>query len=299
MKELENIDIKRRVKKLFKRKGLLIHTAGRSCMKNFRAHLVHDHVFGKLDADVILSILENDECLVDPSILLTNFSVSIFDLFPSDLQNNKAFRKLFGILTESKGKGVGMGELALPLIIRDFRFSNSNDGEFYIGDQIYKVEVKNGESSSLKILKAAVTQQGFIDKLNETYFNGTAPGMRSPKEFMKHLKTILDPKVYIKYFAELWPGTDQRELIEEVVTNEAYKDMVKMCNALGKFALKEYQKIDGWNNIIMINMKEMVLVNVADTSANIDNLKIKFTPKMKRLSDKQAVPDGYVNISIQ
>ena len=68
-------------------------------------------------------------------------------------------------------------------------------------------------------------------------------------------------------------------------------------NVVGKFALKNYQRVDGWNNILYIDDEKMTVVNIADVE-DIDGLGLKFTPKFKRGGDTQAIADGYVNVRI-
>jgi hypothetical protein len=176
------------------------------------------------------------------------------------------------------------------LILSGYRFSNDSDGILDTGE---KVEIKN-KGASLKPIKTGVTEKGLVDKLNDRYFNGTIPGKKSDTLFQKHLATVKNPTVYGKYFAELYPGCDVTALTEEVKKN--YQDANKFNTAVGRFALKQYQKVDGWQNIIFIDSDKQVVVNIADPD-KIEDLKLSFSPVLARRKDTQAIADGYVNVS--
>ena len=151
------------------------------------------------------------------------------------------------------------------------------------------------DGASLKPIKTGVTDKGLVDKLNDKYFEGHAPGYVDTKKFSEHVKTVEKPEVYFDYFSELYPGCDITQLVGDVKKN--YKDPVKFNTAVGKFALKQYKEVDKWDNIMYIKDKTMEIVNIADPS-NIDSLNLKFTPKFKRGGDTQAIADGYVNVKI-
>ena len=59
-----------------------------------------------------------------------------------------------------------------------------------------------------------------------------------------------------------------------------------------------YQKIDKWDTIIMIDSERKIIVGINDVN-NIESLGLKFTPKLARGGDTQAIADGYVNMSIR
>jgi hypothetical protein len=203
--------------------------------------------------------------------------------------------EVFNIVIDNNGKGVGAGELALPLILSNYRFSNVSDGEFEFNGQTRKVEIKKN-GASLKPVKTGLTPKGLVDTLNNTYFNGTVPGKKSKKLFEHHLKSVKDPTFYKPYFEALYQGCNVTELTEEVVGG-AYKDPIAFNNALGKFALKEYKRVDNWNNIMYIDADKRMVVNISDVD-NTNNLNLKFSPVMRRGKDTQAIADGYVNVNI-
>ena len=238
-----------------------------------------------------LNLLENNANLVNSEIFNKNFRAPFKDLIPDILLNDPVFPDLFERLLHSNGKGIGIGELVLPLIINRYSFSVVSDGEMANGN---KTEIKKN-GASLKPVKTGLTVKGLVDKLNEKYFNGTVPGMSDKKKFKAHISTITDPKVYADYFKELYVGCDTTELAEDVI--KCYTDSVAFNNVVGKFALKNYQRVDGWSNILYIDDEKMTVVNIADVE-DIDGLGLKFTPKFKRGLDTQAIADGYVNVKI-
>lgn len=290
---MDYANIQTRADALLARRGIAGHTAAKRFISDFKAYLIYFSATGVGDADQTLKLLEDDKNLTDSTILQTNFKKRLPDLISDKLARDPIFPKLFKILLDNKGKGVGAGELALPLILSGYSFSNDSDGLLATGA---KVEIKKN-GASLKPIKTGVTEKGLVDKLNDKYFQGTIPGKKSSKLFEKHLATIKDPQVYESYFKELYPGCDNsnlRELIKEVKT--AYRDPVKFNTAVGRFALKQYQKVDGWQNIIFIDSDKQTVVNIADPS-KIDTLKLKFSPVLARRKDTQAIADGYVNVA--
>ena len=288
MKELLN-----RADELLIKRGICGHVAAVRFASDFKAYLIYFQILGYGSADTTLTLLENEENLTDTSILNTNFRCKIDDLISPSLKADKIFMKLFDILLDNNGKGIGAGELALPLIFTNYRFSNSSDGEF--GYDNKKMEVKKN-GASLKPVKTGLTYNGLVDILNKKYFNGTVPGMKSKKLFERHISSIQDPSVYTDYLKELYVGCDTSELAKEVVGG-AYKDPKAFNSALGKFALKQYKRIDNFNNIMYIDVEKRKVVNIADVD-NINGLDLKFTPKMRRGKDLQAIADGYVNVNI-
>lgn len=284
-------DILTRADALLTKRGISGHTAADRFVKDFKAYLVYYDAIGLGNAEKTISLLEKDSNLTDSSILNTNFRCTLDDLISDELREDRIFPDLFQILLDNNGKGVGGGELALPLILSDYRFSNDSDGVFG-GNR--KVEVKKN-GASLKPVPTGLTEKGLIDQLNKKYFKGTAPGKRAKKHFQKHLATVTDPSVYGKYFEELYVGCDVKKLTEEV--KKVYADAEKFNTALGKFALREYKKVDGWNNIIYIDAEKRKVVNISDPE-HIDHLKLKFNPVMARNRDTQAIADGYVNVNI-
>ena len=274
-------------------RGIRGHVAADRFRQDFKAYLCYFDVDTDGDAENTLSLLEDESNLTSTDILGTNFRKSLWDLVPEKLKEDIIFPLLFEVLLSNKGKGIGKGELILPLIFSDYQFSVNNDGRYGVKKN-KKSELKD-DGASLKPIKTGVTDKGLVDRLNDKYFRGHAPGYKDAKKFSEHVKSVEKPEVYFDYFSELYPGCDITQLVEDVKKN--YKDPVKFNTAIGKFALKQYKEVDKWDNIMYIKDKTMEIVNIADPS-NIDGLNLKFTPKFKRGGDTQAIADGYVNVKI-
>lgn len=282
--------IQDRARNLLENRGIEGHVSAVRFVEDFIHYLISYDALGFGDAEDTLSLLENDDNLTDGNILNTNFRKDFEELISISLRNDPIFSLLYPVLLNNKGKGVGVGELLLPLILSNYRFSNDSDGMLN-GNQ--KVEIK-ADGASLKPVPTGVTEKGLVDILNKKYFKGTTPGMTAKKNFQAHLATVTDPSLYEGYFKELYVGCDTTALYEEVA--KVYMDPKKFNLAVGKFALKEYQKTDGWNNILFIDCEKLKVVNIADTD-NVDG-GLKFSPKLKRARDTQAIADGYVNVKI-
>jgi hypothetical protein len=280
-----------RADQLLETRGIKGHRAADRFCKDFRAYLVFFDAMGYGSAEHTVTLLENDDCLTDSRCLNRNFRGTLNDLVSQKLREDGIFPSLFEILMDNNGKGVGAGELALPLVLSDYRFSNDSDGVF--GDN-RKVEIKKN-GASLKPIKTGLTSKGLVDELNNRYFQGTVPGKKKQSLVERHLRTVKDPSVYREYFAELYPGCDTDSLAQEV--EKVYRDPELFNRAVGRFALREYQRVDGWNNIIYIDSENGRVVNIADPDT-VDELGLRFSPVLRRGSDTQAIADGYVNVSI-
>ena len=286
-----SFDLETRIDALLEKRGISGHTAAERFVADFKAYMCYfAHKFDA-SAEATIALLEDDSKLVNSEILNKNFRATFADLIPDALMQDPIFPTLFKQLLDNNGKGIGIGELVLPLILTDYSFSTVSDGEMANGA---KVEIKKN-GASLKPVATGLTDKGLVDKLNKKYFNGTAPGKVQKKQFEQHLAEVKDPTTYADYFRELYVGCDTTELAEEV--QKVYTDAQAFNKAVGKFALKNYQRVDGWNNILYIDDKKMTVVNIADIT-DIDSLGVKFSPKLLRGGDTQAIADGYVNVKI-
>jgi hypothetical protein len=284
------IQLEQRAEILLQKRGISGHVAAERFVKDFKAYLIYFDATGVGSADGTLSLLEDDSNLTDSKVLNTNFRKDLSNLISTKLKTDPVFMKLFLILLDNNGKGVGQGELALPMIFAGYSFSNDSDGMF----DGKKVEVKKN-GSSLKPVLTGLTEKGLVDRLNKQYWNGTVPGKKQKKLFQAHIAAVNSADDYFPYFTNLYVGCDVTGLSEEVKT--CYTDAEKFCEAVGKFALREYKRVDGWNNIIFIDGETQTVVNIADPD-NLTGLDIKFSPVLARGKDTQAIADGYVNVSI-
>lgn len=245
----------------------------------------------------MLDLLEDDNNLNSGDCFNVNFSGNLKDLVAESLIANTTFANLLNVLVNNKAKGVGVGELILPLLIAHWRYSNESDGLFR-GE---KKEIKN-DGASLKPVKTGTTEKGLIDQLNEEYFNGLKPGLKkvhgAHTQFIKKLTPAQQLKTYTNYFGRLYPGNDVKEMSQQLLEN--IDDLDAYNTILGKNVMKWYRHIDGWTSIVIIDPDTFDIVNVADIdSVNTpNNVKLSFRPVMSRGNDTQAVPDGYVNVSM-
>jgi hypothetical protein len=288
-------DLLNQVDELLQNRGIVGHRAADRFVSDFKAYLIYFDALGYGSAFETVALLEDDNNLTDSAILNTNFRCKLDDLISPALREDKIFMEIFNIVIDNNGKGVGAGELALPLILSNYRFSNVSDGEFDYNGETRKVEIKKN-GASLKPVKTGLTPKGLVDDLNDQYFAGTVPGKKLPKLFEAHLRSVKDPNVYADYFAKLYVGCDTSELTKEVVGG-AYANPKKFNNAVGKFALKEYKRVDNFNNIMYIDADKRIVVNISDVN-NTADLNLTFSPVMRRGKDTQAIADGYVNVNI-
>jgi len=245
----------------------------------------------------MLDFLEDDANLNPGDCFNVNFAGNLKDLVAPLLMANNTFAHLLNVLVNNKAKGVGVGELILPLLIAHWRYNNESDGLFR-GE---KKEIKN-DGASLKPVATGATEKGLIDQLNEEYFQGLKPGLKkahgSHVNYVKGLDKKQQREVYANYYAKLYPGNDTKRMAQQLLENienlEAYN------NILGKHVMKWYRAIDGWTSIVIIDPDTFDIVNVADIDMvnTEDDVKLSFRPVMSRGKDTQAVPDGYVNVSI-
>jgi hypothetical protein len=245
----------------------------------------------------MLDLLEDDSNLNPGDCFNVNFSGNLKDLVAEKLMANTTFAGLLNVLVNNKAKGVGVGELILPLLIAHWRYSNQSDG-LYRGE---KKEIKN-DGASLKPVKTGDTEKGLIDQLNVEYFNGLKPGLKKVHDaHVKHIKS-LDKKqqldCYANYYSRLYPGNDTKPMSQQLLEN--IEDLDAYNTILGKNVMKWYRNIDGWTSIVIIDPDTLDIVNVADIEKiNTEgDVQLSFRPVMSRGSDTQAVPDGYVNVGI-
>ena len=158
-----NIDA--RAEKLLAKRGISGHTAADRFCDDFKAYLCYYALKSGIlsSAEQTLELLEDDANLVSSDIFNKNFRATFEDLIPDILLNDAIFPNLFKQLLGCNGKGIGIGELVLPIIMTEYSFSVVSDGEMLNGD---KVEIKKN-GASLKPVKKGLTDHGLVDRLNE------------------------------------------------------------------------------------------------------------------------------------
>lgn len=267
------------------------HTAANRFCDDFK---VYAWWYSESNPEELFNILSDDSLMVPSTKMNTNFTCNLKDLISPALKENQTFSSMLPTLVQSKGKGIGVGEMVLPLIIEGWTFATSGDG-YCLGG---KREVKEN-GASLKPVETGVTEKGIIDKLNQKYFQGYKPGIAKshPKhaEYLSQFSNDEIKQIYTNYFTELYPGNNVTALSEEVASD--YSSLNHFNWTLGKQVLQWYKTIDQWHSIVVIDPTSLDMMNIFDT-VNIDESWVKFKSKMDRVRDTQAVPDGYVNISL-
>jgi hypothetical protein len=268
-------------------------------LKAFCKHfLAHAWLAETIEGDglAMLDILLDDSKLIGGELFNSNFILRFDELYPEALKTNKAWQRLMPALVEFKGKGLGVGELYLALVIQDWTFERTDgkgDGKVAGGIR----ELKNN-GASLKPLNAAMAPpKKFQDHLNATVFEGHRAGPVT--KFEDHLTWIKSKsnaeEIYLNYFTQLYPG---RDVIAMCKALASAKDGKEFNMIIGRTVLKWYKEVDKWSSLIIIDQKKMIICNIADVEDLSMFKNIKFEWKSEREGDTQAIPDGYVNITI-
>jgi hypothetical protein len=252
------------------------------------------------DGHEMLDILLNEDNLIGGEKFNTTFILKFEDLYPEALKNNKTWQRLLPALVGFKGKGLGVGELYLALVIQGWtieRTGGKGDGKVAGGSR----ELKNN-GASLKPLANALRIQ---DYLNLTVFAGHRAGPiketkrtkgQSFDKWLLWFDTNTNKKeILLTYFTQLYPGRDVNAMCDALVVA---KDGKEFNMIIGKEVLKWYKEVDKWASLIIIDQKKMMICNIADVGDLSMFKNIKFEWKSERGDDSQAISDGYVNISI-
>jgi len=244
------------------------------------------------DGFEMLEVLADDQKLIGGDQFNTNFVKRIDELYPSVLQKNGAWQHFMHRLISFKGKGVGVGELYLALVIQGWSSERTDGkGDGYVAGG--RREVKNN-GASLKPLADILRVQ---DRLNKTVFEGHRAGPVTEFGLFKAwISTKPSPEqIYREYFEQLYPGRDITAMVKNLASAQTGREF---DNIIGREVLKWYQDVDGWESLVIINLKKQLVANIAD----INNLSIftdlRFEWKSERGRDTQALTDGYVNIRI-
>lgn len=264
-------------------------------LKAFCKHfLAHAWLAETIEGDglAMLDILLDDSKLIGGDKFNTNFILRFEDLYPEELKANKAWQRLMPTLVEFKGKGLGVGELYLALVIQGWTFERTDgkgDGKVAGGIR----ELKNN-GASLKPLAEAIRVQ---DELNKTIFEGNRAGpITKFEEHQKWINTKSNPTaIYKKYFSKLYPERDVNAMCAALAIAKDGKEFNKI---IGKEVIKWYKEVDKWNSLIIIDQEKMLIGNIADVEDLSIFTNIKFEWKSERGGDTQAITDGYVNIRI-
>ena len=230
-------------------------------LQHVKAQSCYNHVMYNTGFD-ILNVLENDDCLVSSSMLKTNIQTTMDKLIPAGLEDTVGWDHLANSLIEFTSKGVGLGELFLPLVMQGYTKSKSQgvgDGEVNGG----KTEVKKNGAG---IKSQPDTQRKIQNTLTATIFEGQDPGPATKgwykwREWMDTLSLETQRSKLLEYFTSLYIDTHK---YDDVRCDELRQDIIEMCSILetvrdgqkfghiiGTYQLKWYQQMDGWANLIV------------------------------------------------
>ena len=260
-------------------------------------------IFDNGEAHSLLDLLENDKYLTDNVIMAENFRKKFEELISEPLINHPLFLLVFSLICRRTGKGIGIGEVALPLIIRDCKFSNKSDNYLNGKD---KQEIGNGTGKCLKTsndtkdFKVNYLQQGWSSiQILKKWFNGNHLIANWPNEIEK--SSYSPYEIFDGFINEMYPISDdkfKKDLRDYLVKDENYKDHKKIALGFGLFGLREYKRKDDWNNIILLHeeFQEMVNITRLDDISDISDLNLSFSPHFKKGTDSNGLSEGYIII---
>ena len=253
------------------------------------------------DGIEMIDILLNDDNLIGGEKFNSNFVLKFEDLYPDALKNNKTWQGLLPTLIEFKGKGLGVGELYLALVIQGWTFERTDGkGDGKVAGGIRELK-KNG--ASLKPIHKALSADQEL--LNKSIFEGNRAGPINPNKrsqgqgFDKFINWLNNKsnkaEILNKYFTDLYTGRDVSSMCEKLSNTN---DGKTFYNIIGQEVLKWYKEEDKWHSIVILDNEKNIIANIY----NVDDLsifkKIQFDWKSAPGKDTQALAHGYVNIKI-
>lgn len=300
-----------KVDTLLKKKGMMPGKKSKVIIKSFYEHFLAQAWINHCwygDGDKMIDLLLDDKNLLAGDQFNKNFIKPLSELMSPKLTANKTWTALINSLITFKGERIGAGEFYFPFVIKDWEFQKdggTSDGYVAGG----KREIKFGGASLKPIANAS---HRIIDHLVATIFQGNRPGPEKEtktsngQSFDRWIKWFNTQKnkrqILLDFFTQLYPGRDVESMCKDLETATTCKAFYKI---VGSNVLKWYKDIDGFDSLVIIDLKKMKVANIAD----VNNLEIfttlKFSWATKRGSNKgnssgdiRQVADGYVNISM-
>lgn len=254
----------------------------------------------------LFNILNDDSNLVDltKSIGINSRSSLLVDISQNcpSLYNNICLNEFIYYVYGYRAKGIGKGEYLFPFLYKNWKYSS--DGDAMVSDDItnsiHKGEVKNSDGASLKpILASDAPDRGTIDKLNKSIFGGNIPFKPEWSKFCSTLSGIDLSNKFAEYFDQLFPVWS-KEVKEDlcIFLVQNHLDTQKCDDYYSRTVFGQYKMYENQSFLIMLDDKFNVVIISDPKDPNLASLGVKFTTKMKRGRDTQAVPDGYVNIQL-
>jgi hypothetical protein len=220
--------------------------------------------------------------IFDDNFLFQNQRASLKSRIPA-LKDNKTWQNtLLPRLVRVRQKGTGVGELLLSFMIPGVEYRAGKD------------LVVNNKSFELKSLM----KQGCMKATNESGFRATDKARKDILNGKDPLEDEVTEEQRYEFFKEIWPNIDKGTIKNLVaarrnLSKKAYK------NYIGGEIYKSYQKIDGFDSILLVDenpdtLDIISIVDIRDTNFINDN--VIFTPMFRRGGDTNAVGDGYCKI---
>lgn len=266
------------------------------------------------DKVYLLKLMNDERYLIPEKVFQKNDNGNLLNYVNSKIKNNSAFKEMATSIWRFKigGQGgMGPGELFLSLFSQNGKEgSGKKGGDVTVGD--WKIELKQGGvvppgDSGKKIvdklntnLKNIAEKEGFIDQLNIKTNRGTdSPNSLSsgwiPDFFKIYSKKNGEQKsknIFKTYLIDLY-GDDATSYVDIIFNNLGTSGVERL---LAPMILSMYKKSHEWDSICFVD-ENFKFVNLT-TFENIPN-ELKFSLKLKRGGDTNAVADGYMVVDFQ
>lgn len=291
-----------RADQLLTKRGMMPGRKDKVIIKSFREHFhaqawYYHSIYG--DGAEMFDLLIDDQLLIGGERFNSNFYEEIFE--QPQLKTNKTWQSLKPSLIQFKGERIGAGEFYFPFVIQGWEFSkDGGKGDGFVAGG--KREIKFG-GASLKPTKNPSHRA--IDRLNQTVFKGNRPGPEKPgstsrgqswDRWYQWFQQQKNPKeILTEYFTELYPDHDISGLVDDLLQADTCR---KMYDTVGRYVLDWYKKIDGWDSLVIIDLKKNRILNIADVTDLSKFPKLEFAWVTARSGDVRQHADGYVNVKI-
>lgn len=255
----------------------------------------------------LIEMLTYNTPALEKSVFATSFRSTIDEIVPCEFVSNDTYKDIkqhIFFASAFRGKGIGPGEFAFALLGR-----NGNKVDVH-GDIVIDgcgIELKDGKRGSIKpgevansfrsADKAAIMLADQLDiVLDATYHHKFTFSVDN--EFVNALKSVSETerqRLLTEWANTLYVGLTESN--RNQIVSGLLRDMgSKAANShFGPPMLAAYKEKDGWDSIMFVHENGNV-VNVVDP---IDSAELLvFQPRLRRMGDTQALPDGYINALI-
>lgn len=206
--------------------------------------------------------------------------------FPS-IYSNRVFRHFSETMYNMKQKNYGAGEALLAMFYDDIE-QTGKIGDFVLGKKHLEV-------------KSVVSAASCKAHKDSSHRPSNAAFKKLYGEKKKGLHQFWDGSlsVFKEYCKSVYPQFSG-SIIEEVYSQDSDS---KCRQTLGLHVLREYKKIDEFDNLIVVKPSgdgDISFLNISDfTDDSFVKDNIKFRPALYRGKCTQALGDGYVDITLK